>query len=287
MTTQVLQLNLIHLNNGVGMAYETVLYECRDGVGILRLNRPERMNAVIEQLYLDIQAVLAEAEKDDRVRALILTGSVRKRPEGDKQAFCAGADLKEHKKGERTPWQKREYILLAHETTRRLYVFPKPVIVAVNGPARGAGTELALNGDFLLMADEATIAFPETGLGTFVGGGVTSHLTKLIGRQRAKELVFTGRVLDGRAAAEIGLALKSVPVDRLMETALELAAVMAKKSPISMRFAKTIMNRAENLDLQTVLMIEAEAILACMTTEDWREGIVAFAEKREPVFHGR
>ncbi len=269
------------------MAYETVIYECRDGVGILRLNRPERMNAVIEQLYLDIQDVLEKAGKDDSVRALILTGSIRRSPKGDKQAFCAGADLKEHKKGERSPWQKREYILLAHETTRRLYVFPKPVIVAVNGAARGAGSELALNGDFLLMADTASIAFPETGLGTFVGGGVTSHLGKLIGRQKAKELVFTGRVLDGPAAVEMGLALKSYPIAELMPAALELAAVMAKKAPISMKFAKTILNQAESLDLQTALMIEAEAILACMTTEDWREGIVAFAEKREPEYYGR
>jgi len=269
------------------MAYETIIYECQDGVGILRLNRPDRMNAVIEQLYLDIQDVLEKAEKDDNVRALILTGSIRKRPEGDKQAFCAGADLKEHKKGERTPWQKREYILLAHETTRRLFVFPKPVIVAVNGAARGAGSELALNGDFLLMADTASIAFPETGLGTFVGGGVTSHLGKLIGRQKAKELVFTGRVLDGPAAVEMGLAMKSYPIDELMPAALELAAVMAKKAPISMKFAKTILNQAESLDLQTALMIEAEAILACMTTEDWREGIVAFAEKRTPKYYGR
>ncbi len=269
------------------MAYETVQYEIRDGVGILRLNRPERMNAVIEQLYLDIQAVLETAEKDSQVRALILTGSVRKSPKGDKQAFCAGADLKEHKKGERTPWQKREYILLAHETTHRLFVFPKPVIVAVNGPARGAGTEMALNGDFLLMADSATIAFPETGLGTFVGGGVTSHLGKLIGRQRAKELIYTGRVLDGPSAVEIGLALKSVPLEKLMPTALELAAALAKKAPISMRFAKTILNQAESLDLQTTLMLEAEAILACMTTEDWKEGIIAFAEKREPIYHGK
>lgn len=267
------------------MAYETVVYERQDGVGILRLNRPERMNAVIEQLYLDIQSVLIEAEKDDQVRALILTGSVR--PKDGKQAFCAGADLKEHKKGERTAWQKREYILLAHETTRLLYVFPKPVIVAVNGPARGAGSEMALNGDFLLMSDNASIAFPETGLGTFVGGGVTSHLGKLIGRQKAKELVFTGRVLDGQAAVAMGLALKSVPVAELMPTALELAATMAKKAPISMRFAKTILNQAESLDLQTALMIEAEAILACMTTEDWREGIVAFAEKRTPKYYGR
>ncbi|MBN2705602.1 MAG: enoyl-CoA hydratase/isomerase family protein [Deltaproteobacteria bacterium] len=269
------------------MTYETVRYSVSDRVGILSLNRPERMNAVIEQLYLDIQAVLQAAETDSEVRVLILTGSVRRTPEGDKQAFCAGADLKEHRKGERSPWQKREYILLAHETTRRLYTFPKPVIVAVNGPARGAGSEMALNGDFLLMADSASIAFPETGLGTFVGGGVTSHLSKLIGRQQAKELIFTGRVLDGPAAAAIGLALKSVPITELLPSALELAANLAEKAPISMKFAKTILNQAEALDLQTTLMLEAEAILACMNTADWREGIAAFAEKRTPKYHGR
>ncbi|MBN2808152.1 MAG: enoyl-CoA hydratase/isomerase family protein [Deltaproteobacteria bacterium] len=267
------------------MTYETVIYELQDGIGILRLNRPERMNAVIEQLYLDIQAVLAQAAGDDQLRVLILTGS--ERSQDNKQAFCAGADLKEHKKGERSPWQKREYILLAHETTRLLYLFPKPVIVAVNGPARGAGSEMALNGDFLLMADSASIAFPETGLGTFVGGGVTSHLGKLIGRQRAKELIFTGRVLDGPAAVAMGLALKSVPLAELLPAALELAATLARKAPISMRFAKTILNQSESLDLQTTLMLEAEAILACMTTEDWREGVVAFAEKRTPEYYGR
>ncbi len=152
------------------MGYETVLYQRDGAIGILRLNRPERMNAVIEQMYLDIQAILHEARNDADIRVLILTGTVRKSPKGDKQAFCAGADLKKHGTGDRTLWQKREYIFLAHETTRMIYEFPKPVIVAVNGPARGAGTEMALNGDFLFMADTATIAFPGNGSGHLRGG---------------------------------------------------------------------------------------------------------------------
>ncbi|MBN2333834.1 MAG: enoyl-CoA hydratase/isomerase family protein [Deltaproteobacteria bacterium] len=269
------------------MELETVVYDLDGQVGVIRLNRPERMNAVIEQMYLDLQTVLAAARDDDQVRALILTGSTWRRPDGDKEAFCAGADLKKHSAGERSPWQKRQYIFLAHETTRQLYEFSKPVIVAVNGPARGAGSEMALNGDFLLMADSATIGFPETGLATFVGGGVTSHLVRLVGMMKAKELVYTGTVLDGPAAAALGIALRSVPQEELLPEALNLARSVAAKAPISISFAKKLLQKAPHWDLETVLLAEAEAILACMNTEDWHEGVRSFAEKRQPHYEGR
>jgi enoyl-CoA hydratase len=244
------------------------------------------MNAVIEQMYLDLRTVLAQAENDPETRAIILTGSVWKRDKGDKQAFCAGADLKKHAAGERTPFQKREYILLAHDTCRMIYEFPKPIIAAVNGPARGAGSEMALNCDLILMADTASIGFPETSLGTFIGGGVTFHLTRMIGLTKAKELVYTGRILDGQAAASLGLALASHPLDDLMDQAFALARNLAEKAPISMKFAKEQLQKALSRDLQTALLVEAEAILACMTTRDWQEGIDAFAEKRKPVYKG-
>ena len=269
------------------MAFETVLYEKSGYMGILRLNRSERMNAVIEQMYLDIQAVLEEAREDAHVRVLVLTGTVRKGPKGAKQAFCAGADLKKHAAGDRTLWQKREYILLAHETTRLIYEFPKPVIVAVNGPARGAGTEMALNGDFMFMADTATIAFPETGLATCVGGGATYHLNELVGRMRAKELIFTGRVVHGPEAVAIGLALKSVPVEQLLPEVLSFASDLAEKAPISLALTKELIRQGPHRDMETVLLAETEAILACMNTEDWQTGIRSFAEKRKPVFKGR
>ncbi len=269
------------------MAFETVLYERNGFIGVLRLNRPERMNAVIEQMYLDIQTVLAAARQDAHVRVLVITGSVRKSFKGEKQAFCAGADLKKHAAGDRTPWQKREYILLAHETTKMIYEFPKPVIVAVNGPARGAGTEMALNGDFLFMADTATIAFPETGLATCVGGGATYLLTQLVGSMRARELIYTGRIVHGPEAVEIGLALKLVPVDQLMTEVLSFASALAEKAPISLSLSKTLIRQGPHLDMATVLLCESEAILACMNTEDWQEGITSFAEKRKPGFKGR
>ena len=269
------------------MAFETVLYEKSGDIGVLRLNRPERMNAVIEQMYLDIQAVLAEARNDAHVRVLVITGSVRKGPKGEKQAFCAGADLKKHATGDRTLWQKREYILLAHETTRLIYEFSKPVIVAVNGPARGAGTEMALNGDFMFMADTATIAFPETGLATCVGGGATYLLTQLVGSMRAKELIFTGRIVHGPEAVAIGLALKSVPLEQLMPEVLSFASALAEKAPISLSLTKELIRQGPYRDMETVLLCESEAILACMNTKDWHEGIASFAEKREPEFTGR
>lgn len=269
------------------MELETLIWEPRDGVGVIRLNRPERMNAVIEQMYIELQQVLAEAREHGDVRALILTGSVRRRPDGDKQAFCAGADLKKHAEGDRTAWQKRQYIMLAHETTRQLYEHPQPIIAAINGPARGAGAEMALNCDFILMADTASIGFPETSLGTFVGGGVTAHLPRLVGMTRAKQLIYTGQVLDGAEAQQWGLALRSLPLEELMPTAEELAATLAARAPLSMAFAKDQLQRAPLRDLGTVLQLEAEAIVACMATEDWAEGIASFREKRTPEFKGR
>jgi enoyl-CoA hydratase len=269
------------------MKFETILFERREMVGIVRLNRPERMNAVIEQMYRDLQAVLDRMQTDDEVRALVLTGTVWKRESGEKQVFCAGADLKEHAKGERTAWQKREYIFLAHETTRRIYEFPKPIIGAINGPARGAGAEMALNCDVLFMADSATIAFPETGLGTFVGGGVTRHLTDLIGMARARHLIYSGEVLDGKQAIAMGLALRSLPDDRLLDESIRYARLLASRAPISMAFAKRLLRQAPGRDLETVLLAESEAILACMNTEDWHEGIASFAQKRTPEYKGR
>ncbi len=269
------------------MSYETILYSRSGNIGLIRLNRPERMNAVIEEMYVEIQDALAKAGEDGEVRALVLTGSVLKKGDVEKQAFCAGADLKKHSTGERTHKQKREYILLAHETTRLLYEFPKPIIAAVNGPARGAGTEMAVSCDFIFMAEEATLAFPETGLGTFIGGAATYHLPRIIGLNRAKELIYSGRVLDGRAALEMGLALRCYPAAQLLDEAKAFAQILAAKAPYSMAFAKKRLQQSPALDIDTVLHLEAEAILTCMDTEDWHEGVKAFAEKRNPVYKGR
>ena len=269
------------------MNYETITFMKDGNLGIIRLNRPARMNAVIEEMYLELQYVLNHARADTAVRALILTGSVLRKGGVDKQAFCAGADLKKHSSGERSNAQKREYIMLAHDTTRKIYEFPRPVIAVVNGPARGAGAEMALNCDFIFMAQDATLAFPEIGLGSFVGGGVTHHVSRIVGLTKAKELIYSGRLIDGKTAVDMGLALRCFPVETLMEEARSFAQVLCEKAPISMMWAKKRLQQSAVLDIETVVLLEAEAILACMDTEDWHEGIKSFAEKRKPVFKGK
>jgi enoyl-CoA hydratase len=269
------------------MNYSTIQVQTDGPVVTIRLNRPERMNAVNEDMYKEIQNELGRTSDDPNVRCLILTGSVLERDGITKQAFCAGADLKKHASGERSQAQREKYIRLAHETTRKIYTFPKPVIAAVNGPARGAGTEMAFSCDFLLMAEEATLGFPETGLGTFVGGGVTHILPRLIGLARAKELVYTGRIVDGMTAVKLGLALDCYPVGLLLDEAMSLASELAGKAPISIRFAKDYLQRLPGLDIKTALDLETKAILTCMDSEDWQEGLRAFSEKRSPRFLGR
>jgi len=269
------------------MSYETIRFLKEGSVGTIQLNRPERMNAVIEEMYLEIRDALNISEGDGDIRSIIITGSVLRKGDVAKQAFCAGADLKKHSSAERTPAQKRAYIMLAHETTKQLYEFPKPTIAAVNGPARGAGTEMALNCDFMFMAEDATIAFPETGLGTFVGGGVTYHLPRMIGLQKAKELVYSGRILNGMVAVDIGLALRCFPIESLLDEANSFAATLSEKAPISMGLAKKRLQQSVALDIETVVHLEAEAILSCMDTQDWHEGIQAFNEKRKPIYKGK
>ncbi|MFH1845675.1 MAG: enoyl-CoA hydratase/isomerase family protein [bacterium] len=269
------------------MKYTAIEIARENEVMIIRLNRPERMNAVNEAMYTEIQDVLNKTGADHEIRSLIITGSVLKRHCVEKQAFCAGADLKDHSSGRRDQAARRAYIELAHETTRMIYSYPKPTIAAVNGPARGAGLEMAINCDFILMAETATMAFTEVGLGTFVGGASTSLLPTLIGMTKAKELIYTCKVIDGNQALALGLASRTVPVAQLTEAALSLANELSEKAPISMRMAKNLLHSSRLYDIETALKHETEAILACMETEDWHEGIRAFAEKRKPVYTGK
>jgi enoyl-CoA hydratase len=269
------------------MDYQTISYEVDDAVAVIRLNRPARMNAVIEEMYHELRDALGRAAGPDGVRALVLTGTVRVVDGVSKPVFCAGADLKKHGEGDRSHAAKRAYIELAHATALELHDLPCPTIAAINGAARGAGVEMALGCDFVLAAEDATLAFTETGLGTFVGGGVTRLLPELIGPARAKELIYTGRVIDGREAAELGLALACHPVERLHDAALELARTIAGRAPISVALAKRRLQQSATLDLATVLALETDAILTCMDTEDWAEGTRSFNEKRQPRFRGK
>lgn len=269
------------------MTFAAIHYEQKGSVGIITLNRPQRMNAVNEAMYAEIQEILNRKKNDENTRVLVFTGSIYHKADACKPVFCAGADLKEHDSGERSRAHQRNYITRAHQTTRMVYGFPKVTIAAVNGPARGAGVELALNCDFVVMAEEATLAFTETSLGTFVGGGVTYHLPRITGLMKAKELIYTGKIIDGREACRMGIALKSVPLENLMESVMSMAKDLSEKAPLSIKMAKTALQNPKIQNLEKSLEFETEAILTCMKTDDWREGIRSFIEKRKPVFRGR
>ena len=201
-------------------------------------------------------------------------------------AFCSGADLKKHGEGKRNQNEKKEYIKKAHLLNKKIYEFEKPVIACVNGHARGAGSELALCCDFIFIGEEATIGFPETGLGTFVGGGVTYILPRIVGLTKAKYLIYSGKVLTGKEAVEIGLSIETHPLEILFSQTFEFALNLAEKAPVSMKYAKKMIHKTWNLQYEDASDLEAEAILSCMATKDWQEGIDAFKEKRKPVYKG-
>jgi len=259
------------------MSYETILYSLSDGVAEIRLNRPHRMNAVTQQLYDELNDALGRAEADRDARVVLLTGEGR--------AFCVGADLKEHKAG-RTAFDRRQYLQGEQIVCKRLLTLKRPVVAAVNGYALGAGAELAIASDFLLMAESAQIGLPEISIGNFLGGGVTWLLPRLVGLAKARELVFLGERIKGEEAVRIGLANRSLPDEGFLDAAREFAKRVATKAPFSMQLAKEQLNFAAENTLDAALCAELEGMVFVGTTRDWQEGVDAFAEKRTPVFKG-
>jgi len=259
------------------VSFETILYEIKDGVAEIRFNRPQRLNAVIQQLYEELNVALGLAEADQNARVVLLTGEGR--------AFCVGADLKAHKVG-RTAFERRQYLQGEQTVCKRLLQLKRPVVAAVNGYALGAGAELAIASDFLLMAENAQIGLPEISLGTFLGGGVTALLPRLVGLAKARELVFLGERIKGAEAVRIGLANRSFPDAGFLDAARAFARRVAGKAPIAMQLAKEQLNFAAERTLDAVLAAELEGMTFVATTKDWQEGVDAFGEKRAPVFKG-
>ena len=258
--------------------YETLILRRHGQVQEIRFNRPHRLNAVTEALYAELNDALTRAEADGEVRVVVLTGEGR--------AFCVGADLKEHKQG-RTAFDRRQYLQGEQIVCKRLMQMQTPVIAAVNGYALGAGAELALAADFMLMADSAQIGLPEVSIGNFLGGGVTWLLPRLVGLAKARELVFLGERLDGAEAVRIGLANRHYPDEGFFDAALAFAEKVASKAPLSMALAKEQLTFSGERTLDACLTAELEGMTFVGTTRDWQEGVDAFAEKRTPRFQGK
>lgn len=260
------------------MGEEVLLREEDGGILLLTLNRPEVMNslnfALLQALAGEIEAVRFRAD----VRVLIVTGV------GEK-AFCAGADLKE--RAGLSPEKVREYIYTIRNLFTAIEYLNKPVIAAVNGIALGGGTELALASDIRVVAATASMGLTETRLAIIPGAGGTQRLPRLVGKGKAKELIFTGRRVDAVEALDIGLANKICEPSELLAECRNMAAMICETGPIAIEQAKYAINYGLETDLQTGLAMESNAYWVCIPTEDRQEGLAAFREKRKPVYKGK
>lgn len=261
------------------MTLDTVLYDARDGIARIRLNRPHRLNAMVPQLMRDLHHAFQAAGRDPAVRVVILSGEGR--------AFCAGDDLKESARGHGGVVEIREFVNEIQQVTVDMKSMPKPIIGAVHGYAVGGGCELALDCDLVVAAEDAKFAFTEMGVGLFCTGGVTHFLLRTVGLARAKELIMTGEFFDGREAARLGLVNRVVPAADVLPRAEALARTIMAKAPIPIAMLKGALESGIQSDLATAMALETASTVACFLTEDAQEGARAFVEKRPPVYRGR
>ncbi|MSU90475.1 enoyl-CoA hydratase [Rhodobacteraceae bacterium 2CG4] len=258
------------------MGYETIRVEVEDHVGIVRLDRPDAMNALNSQLLDELGKALCSLDQNDTVRAIILTGS-------DK-AFAAGADIKEMADKSFVDMFSEDYFSAG---TERFLRVRKPIIAAVAGYALGGGCELAMMCDFILCADNAKFGQPEINLGVVAGIGGTQRLTRFVGKSKSMEMHLTGRMMDAAEAERSGLVSRVVPAKELMAEALKTAAKIAEKSPLTAMAVKEAVNRSYETTLREGVLFERRLFNALFATEDQKEGMAAFAEKRTPQFRGK
>jgi len=257
--------------------FKTIIYEKKNGVAWITLNRPEVLNAQNDQMREELTSALEDARDDDDVSVIVITGA------GD-QAFSAGADISEFPT--RTPVDliKRRGRMRVIELIRNI---PKPVIAAVNGYALGGGCELAMACDIIIASENATFGQPEIRVGVIPGGGGTQMLPQLIGEKMAKELIFTGRSISAQELYRLGMVNRVVPQDRLVKEVNDFVEVLLRRSPIILALAKMATNKAMETPLSEGFRCESELFAMCFSTEDQKEGARAFLEKRQPVYKGK
>ena len=257
---------------------DTVLLEREGHLAHLILNRPQVLNAINNELAEDLSAACEALASDSDVWAVIFRGT-------GERAFSAGADLKARR--EMSPEQWRAQRALFREMFDKLRGIAQPMIAAVHGYALGGGTELAMLADMIIAADDAVFGLTEVSLGIIPGGGGTQNLARLIGRNRAKELIFAARRIPAEEALWLGLVNRVVPRADLMTSAVAVAEEIMRNSPFAVRQAKWAIDHGVDLPLEQGFLREHEAYMLAIASEDRREGIAAFNEKRRPNFTGR
>lgn len=259
------------------MDYETVIVEIDDGIATVTLNRPEVLNALSGQVFNELADAASILADDDSVRAVIITG-------GEK-VFAAGADIK------MMASQSAVDVAISIRPSKRAFhlieTMKKPVIAAIAGYALGGGCELTLVTDVRIAADTAQFGLPEIKLGILPGGGGTQRLPKLIGAGKAKELIFSGDIINAEEALRIGLVNKVVPVSDLMAEAKKMAKKFASRGAVALQLAKSCINEGLQMDLEIGLQYEHKCFSLLFATEDQKEGMTAFIEKRKPKFKGK
>ena len=258
------------------MAYENIRLETEDAVAILTIDRPKALNALNSKTLQEIESALSSVPGQARV--LIVTGG------GDK-SFVAGADIAEM--ASISASQAREFAALGHRVMNMLEQLSIPTIAAVNGFALGGGCELALACDLIYASEKAKLGLPEVSLGVIPGFGGTQRLTRVVGKQRAKELIFSGERLDAAKAKEIGLVLDVLPADQLLAHCKAVAAKIQKNGPLAVAQAKRVIEFGSDQDLRAANELERQGFAVLFGSEDQKEGMKAFLEKRPASFTGR
>ena len=260
------------------MELKNIILEKSEHLAIVTINRPKALNALNSETLKDLDIVLEDLEKDNNIYCVILTGS------GEK-AFVAGADISEMK--DLSEEEGRDFGLLGNKIFRKLEKLDKPVIAAISGFALGGGCELAMACDIRIASEKAKFAQPEAGLGITPGFGGTQRLARLVGEGKAKELIYTCATIRADEALRIGLVNKVVPLESLMDEAKAMANLIMANAPIAVTLCKDAINRGMQVDIDKAVKIEAGDFGKCFATEDQKEGMTAFMERRDKNFSNK
>ena len=260
------------------MEFKFIICEKSEGIATITLNRPEALNAFSKEVVEEILRALEDVKSDENVRVVVLTGA------GEK-AFSAGADIKAMVG--MTALKARELSLMGESLCLALENLEKPVVAAINGYALGGGLEVAMACDLRIASENARMGQTEVNIGLIPGWGGTQRLTRLVGMTKAKELVFTGKMFDARTAEQLGIVNIVTSADKFKETVRQFALELASKPPVALKVAKALINKGANISLDSALALEREGFGVVASSEDLKEGVSAFTEKRKPVFKGK